>query len=194
MFRTFPQRGDSLLFTVNDALHRGSHRHTNQPVFLSLLLGCRIKQPSLIGTKSLTEHRDQKVLLYLLLVYPKEVHNACKHWDLERTRPEKAITEGSQSLRSDNHNHCRAAQNTLQKTEDSTIQSRRRSITSPRLLSPHSLRLRSIIAAISSLRWTVNAFYCRSVPSELDCSAKGANSRQKETLAEGRGSKRLSGV
>ena len=31
-------------------------------------------------------------------------------------------------------------------------------MTSPRLLRPHSLRLRSIIAAISSLKCTVNAF------------------------------------
>ena len=77
-------------------------RHTNHPGCLSLLLQFRAKQPSLIGTKQLAERRDQKVLLYLLLVYPKEVHNTCVHQDLERTRPGKALTEGSQSLRSGN--------------------------------------------------------------------------------------------
>lgn len=78
-------------------------QHTNQPGCLSILLQCHAKQPSLIGTKQLTEHRDQQVLLYSPLIYPREVHSTCEHWDPEPTRPGKALTEGSQSLRSDNH-------------------------------------------------------------------------------------------
>ena len=78
-------------------------RHTNHSGRLSLLLQFRAKQPSLIGTKQTTERQGQRVLLYLPLIYPKEVHNACEHWDLERTLPDKALIEGSQSPRSDNH-------------------------------------------------------------------------------------------
>ena len=78
-------------------------RHTNHPGCLSVLTQFRAKQPSLIGTMQTSERRDQKVLLYLSLIYPKEVHNACEHWDLERTLPDKALIEGSQSPRSDNH-------------------------------------------------------------------------------------------
>ena len=78
-------------------------RNTNHSGRLSLLLQFRAKQPSLIGTKQTTERRDQKALLYLPLIYPREVHNACERWDLERTLPGKALIEGSQSLRSDNH-------------------------------------------------------------------------------------------
>ena len=78
-------------------------RHTNHSGRLSLLLQFRAKQPSLIGTKQTTERQGQRVLLYLPLIYPKEVHNACEHWDLERTLPGKALIEGSQSPRSDNH-------------------------------------------------------------------------------------------
>ena len=103
MCRTFPQRGDGLSLTVNAALHSGSRSHTNPHGFWFLLIQCRAKQPSVTGTMRLTERRDQKALLYQPLIYPKEVHNTCEHWDLEQTRPGKALTEGSQSLRSDNH-------------------------------------------------------------------------------------------
>ena len=94
-------------------------RHTNHSGRLSLLLQFRAKQPSLIGTKQTTERQDQKVLLYLPLIYPKEVHNACEHWDLKRTLPDKALIEGSQSPRSDNHGR-NSPQHTPKTTENSS--------------------------------------------------------------------------
>ena len=94
-------------------------RDTDHSGRLSLLLQFRAKQTSLIGTKQTTERRDQKVLLYLPLIYPREVHNACERWDLERTLPGKALIEGSQSLRSDNHGR-NSPQHTPKKTENSS--------------------------------------------------------------------------
>ena len=57
-----------------------------------------------------------------------------------------------------------------------------RAMTSPRLLRPHSLRLRSIIAEIfGSLRWTVNALALLPIRAirSVYCSAKDANSMAK---------------
>ena len=74
-------------------------RHANRRGFLSLLLQCRDKKPSLKETKQPSDFRNQKAHSLTALFYSKESHNVYKSWGLtEETRLYKASIDGPQSL------------------------------------------------------------------------------------------------
>ena len=77
-------------------------RYANRRGFLSLLLQCRDKKSSLTGIKQPPDDQGQQALLCSSLSYPKELNYICWNWR-KKTRPGKALIEGSLSLLSGNH-------------------------------------------------------------------------------------------
>ena len=92
-------------------------RHASRRGFLFLLLQCRGKKSSLKETKQLPDDRGQQALLGSFLSYPKEINYICWNWR-KKTRPGKALIEGSLSLLSGNHGR-NTPQHTPEKAQDS---------------------------------------------------------------------------
>ena len=96
---------------------RLSNRRTSQHDFLPQPLQCRGKKSSLTETKQLPDDQGQQALLSSSLSYPKEINYICWNWR-KKTRPGKALIEGSLSLLSGNHGR-NTPQHTPEKAQDS---------------------------------------------------------------------------
>ena len=90
---------------------------TSQLGFLPLINQRRDKKLSLIETKQPPDDRGQQALLSSFLSYSKEINYICWNWR-KKTRPGKALIEGSLSLLSGNHGR-NTPQHTPEKAQDS---------------------------------------------------------------------------
>ena len=97
---------------------RLSNRRTSQHDFLPQPLQCRGKKSSLTETKQLPDDQGQQALLNSSLSYPKEINYICWNWR-KKTRPGRALIEGSLSLLSGNHGR-NTPQHTPEKAQDTT--------------------------------------------------------------------------